>query len=120
MNRPSIGGQCGSWLTSLASNVSGAGDAVEMQFKELSPPPEGWARDFIIRNVGWDKDADLNTVLGQTVEPLPFRAMQSYPYGVDDPFPDAPEHRSYLNEYQTRIQNPFRFWKQISRQAWLD
>ncbi|WP_166822278.1 CRTAC1 family protein [Thalassoroseus pseudoceratinae] len=100
------------------SVVFGAGDAVEMQFQELPPPPEGWTRDFIIHNVGWDKDADLNTVLGQTVEPLPFRSMQSYPYGVDEQFPDGPEHRSYLNEYQTRTQNPFRFWKQISRQTW--
>ncbi len=29
--------------------------------------------------VGWDKDADLNTLAGQTTGPLPYRQMGQYP-----------------------------------------
>ncbi len=41
--------------------------------------PEGWKRDFVLYNVGWDKDADLNTLEGDCSLPLPFKAMQAYP-----------------------------------------
>ena len=43
------------------------------------PVPPGWKRDFVLHSAGWDKDADLNTLAGQTIGPLPFRAMASYP-----------------------------------------
>jgi len=43
------------------------------------PLPEGWRRDFILHSVGWDKDADLNTIFGDGSLPLPSKAMQSYP-----------------------------------------
>ncbi|MFO0941427.1 MAG: hypothetical protein U0930_11735 [Pirellulales bacterium] len=70
-------------------------------------------RDFVIFNVGWDKDADLNTIYGQKVEPLPFRAMKSYPYGPEQQFPTTAEHQDFLQKYQTRQQNPGQFWNQI-------
>jgi hypothetical protein len=79
------------------------GDEMTVEF--AVPPaelPPGWKRDFILHNVGWDKDADLNTVLGQTVEPLPFAAMSSYPYPATENYPDTPLHREYLQKYQTR------------------
>jgi len=85
--------------------VMGAGDEMTVRFavpeKKL---PEGWVRDFILYNIGWDKDADLNTVQGQQVEPLPFRDMKAYPYEPEQSFPDTPQHRQYLKEYQTRHQ----------------
>ena len=62
--------------------VLAAGDAITVRFAVPErKPPDGWKRDFILHSIGWDKDADLNTIYGQTVEPLPFRAMKSYPYG---------------------------------------
>ena len=59
--------------------VLGSGDAVTVRFDATQGPPlpAGWKRDFVIHNVGWDKDANLNTVYGQFVEPLPFRARAS-------------------------------------------
>jgi FG-GAP-like repeat len=48
------------------------------------PLPEGWRRDFVMHNIGWDKDADLNTLTGDGSLPLPFKAMQSYPPPADD------------------------------------
>jgi FG-GAP-like repeat len=91
--------------------VMGAGDEMTLRFRVPdAPPPAGWTRDFILHNVGWDKDADLNTVTGQTVEPLPYRAMQQYPPGPGDTPPDSPEFREYLRTYQTREQEAADFW----------
>ncbi|MBD3674162.1 MAG: CRTAC1 family protein [Planctomycetaceae bacterium] len=85
--------------------VMGAGDEMTVRFAVPEKPlPEGWVRDFILYNIGWDKDADLNTVQGQQVEPLPFRAMNAYPYEPEQSFPDTPRHQQYLREYQTRHQ----------------
>lgn len=83
----------------------GAGDELELRFKAEGPElPEGWTSDFILHNVGWDKDADLNTVFGQTVGPLPFAGMNGYPdpAGPGDLVPYAD---------QSRIQNRARFWR---------
>ena len=94
--------------------VMGAGDALTLEFSsETEPIPDGWVRDFIIYNVGWDKDADLNTIHGQTVEPLPFRAMSQYPYAPNESFPSSPKHSEFLKKYQTRNLEFGTFWNQI-------
>lgn len=94
--------------------VMGGGDEITIEFEAPDKPlPAGWVRDFVIYNVGWDKDADLNTIYGQNVEPLPFRAMKSYPYEPDQQFPTTPAHLEFLRKYQTRQQNPGSFWNQI-------
>lgn len=94
--------------------VMGAGDEMTVRFEATTGPlPDGWVRDFILYNVGWDKDADLNTLHGQTVEPLPFRAMQRYPYSPEQSYPDTPRHREFLEKYQTREQESRLFWDQI-------
>ena len=65
--------------------VIGAGDEIAVEFSVPEKPiPEGWKRDFVLHCVGWDKDADLNTLSGQTIGPIPFRDMSSYPPSVDD------------------------------------
>ena len=94
--------------------VLGAGDAVTVRFAVPDAPvPVGWKRDFILHSIGWDKDADLNTIYGQTVEPLPFRAMPSYPFEPDEAVPDSPAYQKYLWRYQTREQNPQVFWRRL-------
>jgi tetratricopeptide (TPR) repeat protein len=92
--------------------ILGAGDAVTIRFRADQAPklPSGWKRDFIINNVGYDKDADLNTVYGQYVEPLPFRAMRGYPDPTGAQFPDSPIHREDQRQYQTREQSHRAFW----------
>ena len=80
--------------------VLGAGDAITLRFAVPDEPvPAGWKRDFILHSIGWDKDADLNTIYGQTVEPLPFRGMRSYPFGPDEAVPESAEYREYLRRY---------------------
>ncbi len=90
--------------------VMGAGDETTLRFAAIDPPPPGWKRDFLLYSVGWDKDANLQTVLGQSSEPLPFEAMSAYPWPpeVQPPeqqTPDSPAYREYLRTYQTRRQS---------------
>lgn len=95
--------------------VLGAGDEMTLRFRELPPPPAGWKRDFLLYNVGWDKDANLNTVLGHHVDPLPYRGMSSYPPGLNDRPPDSAGFRDYLRRYQTRRYDQRRFWGPLDR-----
>ncbi len=60
--------------------VISSGDEIRLAFTvPETTPPQGWIRDFILHSVGWDKDADLNTLSGQTIGPLPYRDMRQYP-----------------------------------------
>lgn len=91
--------------------VMGAGDEMTVRFQvPETPVPAGWQRDFILYNVGWDKDADLNTIAGQSTEPLPFRTMTGYP-PREPPQNDA--YQKYLKVWQTRRQPATPFWRQI-------
>ena len=96
--------------------VTGSGDEIRLSFAEPpSPLAAGFVRDFVIYTVGWDKDADLNTVYGDTVEPLPFEAMTVYAHRDGEPRPLDPEYVQYLNQYQTRRRNPSRFWRSVQQ-----
>lgn len=92
--------------------VMGAGDELTIEFEvPVKPVRKGWNRDFVLRNVGYDKDADLNTIYGQSSEPFPFRAMSRYPFATDDETPDSAEYNSYLHEWQNREYSPGPFWQ---------
>jgi hypothetical protein len=85
--------------------ISNAGDEVTIKFDGTLLPvlKPGWKRDFLINFVGWVKDGDLNTAYGNTVLPLPFHGMKSYPPSPADIYPDDPELQKYNNEYNTRV-----------------
>ncbi len=84
--------------------IFGPGDELTLRFDgtKLPPLPRGWTRDFIFFADGWVKDGDLNTKFSETVNPLPFHGMSGYPYPATEHYPDTPEHRRYLREYNTR------------------
>ncbi|MCR9198300.1 MAG: CRTAC1 family protein [Planctomycetaceae bacterium] len=87
--------------------VMGPGDELTLRFAVPEQRvPEGWKRDFVLRNVGYDKDADLNTIYGQTSEPFPFRAMTRYPFGDGEQAPDSADYQQYLQQWQTRQYDP--------------
>ncbi len=95
--------------------ILGAGDEMRLRFRvPAGPTRPGWKRDFILHNVGWDKDANLHTILGQAVEPLPFREMRSYPYPTEE-YPEGSELQSDREQYHTRRQDSAAFWKHLSR-----
>ena len=96
--------------------VTGSGDEIRLSFAEPSTPiRDGWVRDFVLYSVGWDKDADMNTVYGDTVEPLPFEAMTVYANRDGEPRPVDPGYAQYLKDYQTRQRNPAGFLKRIKQ-----
>jgi hypothetical protein len=91
--------------------VMSPGDELLIRFQIPSDPlPEGWVRDFVLHSVGWDKDAAMNTLEGQSSLPLPFSKMSQYPPGMDDRA-EAQRidrlHQKTLN----RKQDAERFWK---------
>ncbi len=84
--------------------ICDGGDEVTIDFDAQHLPhlPKGWKRDFLIYSEGWVKDGDMNTAYGQTVAPLPFHNMPSYPYGKKVHYPMDKEHTEYLEKYNTR------------------
>lgn len=84
--------------------ILNAGDEITVEFDASRLPPlkAGWIRDFILYSDGWDKDGDINTLTSQTVEPLPFHGMSTYPYPKTEYYPDDEAHQRYRLEYNTR------------------
>ncbi len=85
--------------------VVGPGDEARIEFDavDLPPPPQSWSRSYVLRSVGYCKDADPFTAGSDTVEPLPWRGMPDFPFA--DPKssrPLDPAYEHYLREYQTR------------------
>lgn len=92
-----------------------SGDEITLHFKaDLKSVPEGFVREFVLHSTGWDKDADLNTIAGQSSYPLPFKGMKSYPA----PLEQADEQRAVdkLNASTlTREQSRHDFWVQAGK-----
>ena len=84
--------------------VFGSGDEVALDFDPAKLPavPRGWVRDYFFVANGYEKDMDFYAYHGDTVDPLPFRDMRSYPYH-DQSFPADADHLNYLLEYNTRF-----------------
>ncbi|HKD18817.1 MAG TPA: FG-GAP-like repeat-containing protein [Thermoanaerobaculia bacterium] len=98
--------------------VMKGGDAVRLRFDASALPPltPGWVRDYLVVLDGWDKDADKNTVAGQTVEPLPFHGMDDARYG-ELAFPPSAAHDAFAATYLTRPGGPDEFRDAVRRGA---
>jgi hypothetical protein len=84
--------------------VLGPGDEVRLEFDAGQIPdlPAGWTRSFVLRAVGYCKDADPFTAASDDVGPLPWRGMPPYPFGPEGERPRDSGYAEYLREYQTR------------------
>jgi hypothetical protein len=84
--------------------VMGSGDELALSFEAdyLPPLPAGWKRDFLLLVDGWAKDRDANTAWSQTVEPLPFHGMSSYPFAEGERYPSNTRLEEYRRTYNTR------------------
>ena len=86
--------------------------ALEFDPAKLPPVPAGWVRDYFFHAEGYEKDMDFYAAEGNTVEPLPFKAMGTYPYPGKQ-YPLDREHLNYLLEYNTRAvsgNEPSGYW----------
>jgi tetratricopeptide (TPR) repeat protein len=84
--------------------VFGSGEEVQLEFdpSKLPPLPKGWVRDYFFQANGYEKDMDFYAAEGNTVEPLPFRSMRTYPYQGKS-FPRDAQHLDYMLKYNTRF-----------------
>jgi hypothetical protein len=87
-----------------------SGDEIVLRFKVPNEPlAQGWKRDFVLHSVGWDKDADANTLAGQGSLPLPFSSQQSYPPPAEQAFEADEvwrEHAETLSRFPSTL--PYR------------
>jgi hypothetical protein len=95
--------------------VMGSGDEIDLRFQAPTQPlRQGWQRDFQMHNVGWDKDADLSTLEGQSTLPLPFEGMGFYPPSAGQWRRAEEVHRRH-RDVLTRRQSTGAFWTHSSQ-----
>lgn len=84
--------------------IFGPGDEISLAFdaKGLPTLPPGWKRSFVLRSWGYTKSCSPFVAHGDTIEPLPFRAMSNYPYGPKEHYPTDAAHEEYRRKYNTR------------------
>jgi Flp pilus assembly protein TadD len=88
--------------------IVNSGDELSLRFSEQSPPPAGWARDFVIVGDGWIKDGDYNSTFSKTVLPLPYHAKNEYttrPGRLEDEWVYG-QHPEDWKNYHTRYVTP--------------
>ncbi|MCK8114047.1 cytochrome c3 family protein [Anaerosoma tenue] len=83
--------------------IYGGGDELQLSFETPDAPADGTSRRYAVHTNGYYKDA--KTDVDTTVEPLPFAAMSTFPYGADEHYPDDPEHEAYRAEWNTRVKS---------------
>jgi hypothetical protein len=92
-------------LTALDDHlvIFGSGDEVALDFDPSKLPvvPKGWVRDYFFFANGYEKDMDFYAYEANSVDPLPFRNMGTYPYPGKS-FPKDDKHLNYLLEFNTR------------------
>jgi len=84
--------------------VFGSGDEVALDFDPSKLPalPIGWVRDYFFAADGYEKDMDFYAYHGDQVDPLPFRAMGTYPYPAGKSYPLNDTHLNDFLNYNTR------------------
>ncbi len=99
--------------------IANAGDEVILHFPAEPPPPQGWARDFVLIGDGWNKDGDYNTAYSKTVLPLPSHERPAYntPPGELEDDPVYRKHPRDWEEYHTRFITPRTFWDGLRPEA---
>jgi tetratricopeptide (TPR) repeat protein len=84
--------------------IMGRGEELTLRFSagDLSPAPNGFSRSFILKTDSFCKDMDLYSAYPDTVEPLPFHSMSTYPYSSNEKYPDDEKRQEYRRRFNTR------------------
>lgn len=86
--------------------ITKAGDEIALEFPAAGLPPlaAGFARDYLLFTDGFGKDMDINSARPDTVTPLPWHAMKSYPPAKGDRSPfQTQEGLDSVVTWDTRI-----------------
>ncbi len=91
--------------------IMNAGDEMALRFPAAGPPPDGWARDYVLIGDGWEKDGDLNTAFSKTILPLPYHGQKAYntPPGRQEDDPVVRRHPKDWMNFHTRYISPEAF-----------
>ncbi len=83
--------------------IMGNGEEVVLSFEASQLPqlPAGWQRTYLFYTAGFEKSYELHSALSESVAPLPYRAMKSYPSHEQTDRTDEGQLR-YLFEWNTR------------------
>ena len=84
--------------------IMGRGEELTLRFgvDSFEPIAAGCTRTFLLKTDSYCKDMDLHTAYPNTVGPLPFHGMSSYPYGPGEHYPENPKTKAYREKYNTR------------------
>ena len=90
--------------------IMNSGDVITIKFplEDVPDLPYGWKRDYLLYSDGWLKDGDMNTLTGNSSNPLPFHDMKNFPsdsikYFISEDFIE------YNNFFNTRKINDNHF-----------
>ena len=78
------------------------GDELGLKY-HVPAQADGTVRDFVYKT--WDYHKASHSALGDTIDPLPFNEMTSYPYHDTEHYPTDDDHAAYLAQYNTRAIN---------------
>jgi len=80
--------------------IARPGDELVLSFdaSALRPLPQGMRRTFFLYSVGFSKEMDLHSASPDVVQPIPFRAMRTYPFTWPERYP----HPYDLETFHTR------------------
>ncbi|MDJ0838721.1 MAG: FG-GAP-like repeat-containing protein [Acidobacteriota bacterium] len=86
--------------------IFGRGEEIALSFDATALPSlkPGWTRTLVLHADGYCKDMDLYTAYPDTVEPLPYRAMDNYPPA--EPAPNAAQQARDAALWHTRRLGP--------------
>lgn len=77
--------------------VMDVGDALSFEFPEAPAAAAGVDRTFVLHTDGYFKRT------AETVDPLPYRGMSTYPYSTPETYPADPTHTAYVATWNTRV-----------------
>jgi len=78
------------------------GDELMLEFGDVPKEGDNDRYAFLLADVMYSVKYSVKGFVNDTIEPLPFHGMSSYPYPANESYPYDAEHLQYISEYNTR------------------